>query len=167
MTEHTSENYLRHIEAAVRDGSPARVVFARLHDALARVVEFKVLTVLKLDPTTLRSVRLYSSEPSYPIGGIKQHVRSAWSEAVLDRGTVYVAHDLAALRATFPDSAAIEATGCGSIVATPIFHEGAVVGTMNLWHQEGYYDEVKGLRTVSFANAIAPVVRHGDPLNSN
>ena len=121
MTEHTSENYLRHIEAAVRDGSPARVVFARLHDALARVVEFKVLTVLKLDPTTLRSVRLYSSEPSYPIGGIKQHVRSAWSEAVLDRGTVYVAHDLAALRATFPDSAAIEATGCGSIVASSNF----------------------------------------------
>jgi hypothetical protein len=165
MTEHAFESDLRHVEAAAREGSPAQV-FARLHDALARVVGFKVLTVLKLDPATLRSVRLFSSEPSYPIGGTKQHVRSAWSEAVLDRVAVYVAHDLAALRATFPDSAAIEATGCGSIVAAPIIHEGAVVGTMNLWHRDGYYDDAKGLRTVPFASAIAPVVRD-DPLKFN
>jgi len=167
MTEQTSESYVRHVEAAARDGSPAHVVFARLHDALVTVVGFKVLTVLKLDPITLRSVRLFSSESSYPIGGTKQHARSAWSEAVLDRGIVYVAHDLAALRATFPDSAAIEATGCGSIIAAPIIFEGAIVGTMNLWHQDGYYDDAKGLRTVPFANAIAPVVRHCDPLISN
>jgi transcriptional regulator with GAF, ATPase, and Fis domain len=166
MSELTSESYLRDVEAAARDGSPAHVVFARLHDALARAVGFKVLTVLKLDPATLRSVRLFSSEPSYPIGGTKQHVRSAWSEAVLDRGAVYVAHDLAALRATFPDSAAIEATGCGSIVAAPIIYEDAVIGTMNLWHRDGYYDDAKGLRAVPFANAIAPLVR-GDPLKSN
>jgi len=166
MTEHTSGSDLRHVEAGARDGSPAPVVFARLRDALARVIGFKVLTVLKLDPATLRSVRLFSSEESYPIGGTKQHVRGAWSEAVLDRRTVYVAHDLAALRATFPDSAAIEATGCGSIVATPIIYEGAVVGTMNLWHQDGYYDEVNGLRTVPFANAIAPVVHRREPLKS-
>ena len=109
------------------------------------MVEFKVLTVLKLDPKTLRSVRLYSSEPSYPIGGAKQHVRSAWSEAVLDRQSVFIAHDLAALRATFPDSAAIEANGCGSIIAAPIALDGAVVGTMNLWHRDGYYDEEAGI----------------------
>jgi hypothetical protein len=158
--------YLRPVEAAVRDGSPAHVVFACLHEALANVVGFKVLTVLKLDLATLRSVRLYSSEPSYPIGGTKQHVRSAWSEAVLDRQAVFVAHDLAALRTTFPDSAAIEATGCGSIVAAPIVHQGAVVGTMNLWHQDGYYDEAKGLHTVPFANAIVPVVRDSNLLTT-
>src|ERR1700730_12169111 len=74
--------YLRAVQAATRDGLSDGVVFTRLNEALANVVGFKVLTVLKLDPTTLKSVRLYSSEPSYPIGGTKQHVRSAWSEAV-------------------------------------------------------------------------------------
>ena len=147
------------IKAAVRDGLPAHAVFARLHEALAEVVAFKVLTVLKLDPATLRSVRLYSSEPSYPIGGVKQHVRGGWSEAILDRRTVFVARDLAALRATFPDSAAIEETGCGSIVAAPIIHDQAIVGTMNLWHRNGYYDSAKGLLAMQFANAIAPIVR--------
>jgi len=154
---------VRALEAAARGGLPARAVFACLHDALAHVVGFKVLTVLKLDATTLRSVRLYSSEPSYPAGGTKQHMRGAWSEAVLERKAAFVAPDLAALRATFPDSAAIEATGCGSIVATPIIHDGAVVGTMNLWHRDGYFDAARALLTTPFADAIAPVVRDADP----
>jgi hypothetical protein len=151
------------VKAAVAEGMPAHAVFARLHEALIKVIAFKVLTVLKLDPITLRSVRLYSSEQSYPVGGVKQHVRSGWSEAILDRCTIFVAQDLAALRATFPDSAAIEETGCGSIIAAPIIHEHAIVGTMNLWHREGYYDNAKGLLAIPFANAIAPIVRDIDP----
>src|SRR5215475_10490560 len=84
-----AQSDLAAVEAAARDGSPAEVVFARLHEALTTVVGFKVLTVQKLDLATLRSVRLYSSEPSYPVGGIKQHERSAWSEAVLERHAVF------------------------------------------------------------------------------
>ena len=158
--------HLRSLEAAASRGLPARAVFERLYDALADVVGFKVLTVLKLDPATMRSVRLYSSEPSYPVGGTKQHVRSAWSEAVLERKIVFLASDLAAVRAAFPDSAAIEATDCGSIVAAPIVHDGAVVGTMNLWHREGYFDEAKARLVMPFADAIAWVVHEADPMTS-
>jgi hypothetical protein len=145
--------HLRALEAAAGGGLPAHAVFERLHDALAGVVGFKVLTVLKLDPATLRSVRLYSSEPSYPAGG-----------AVLERKTVFLAPDLAVVRAAFPDSAAIEATGCGSIVAAPIIHGGAVVGTMNLWHREGYFDAAKARLAMPFADAIARVVHDADPM---
>jgi hypothetical protein len=158
--------HLRAIEAAVHRGVPARDVFARLHEALTAVIGFKVLTVQKLDLTTLRSVRLYSTEPSYPVGGIKQHERSAWSETVLDRRTTFVARDVAALRAVFPDAAAIEAAGCGSIAAVPVIQAGTVLATMNLWHRDGYYDEEKGLRALPFAAAIAPVVRR-DPSKPN
>ena len=147
------------VESAVRDGSPAQTVFARLHEALVAAIGFKVLTVQKLNLATLRSVRLYSSEPTYPVGGIKQHERSGWSEAVLDRHAVFVARDVATLRATFPDSAAIEATGCGSIVAAPIILDGTVLGTMNLWHRDGYYDLAKSQLALPFAAAIARVVR--------
>ena len=157
------QDALRPIEAAVRDGLPARAVFERLREALAQVVAFKVLTVLKVDLKTLRSVRLYSSEPSYPVGGTKQHARGAWSEAVLDRQSAFVASDLAALRATFPDSAAIEATGCASIIAAPIIHDGVVVGTMNLWHRDRYYDDEKGALVAPFAQAISRVLRDTNP----
>jgi hypothetical protein len=166
MRDKASESHMDSLEAAIRGGAPAAVVYVRLHEALSKVIGFKVLTVQKLDLETLCSVRLYSSEKSYPIGGTKQHVRSAWSEAVLDRHRTYVAHDLAALRATFPDSAAIEATGCGSIVATPIIHEGRVVGTMNLWNRDGYYDDGAGKITMPFATAIARLVHDTQPTKS-
>ena len=158
--------HFRAVEAAVREGLPARDVFACLHEALTAVIGFKVLTVQKLNLTTLRSVRLYSTEPTYPVGGIKQHERSAWSEAVLDRRAAFVAPDVATLRATFPDAAAIETAGCGSIVAAPVIHEGVVLATMNLWHRDGYYHEALGLRAMPFAAAIAPIVRR-DPSKPN
>src|SRR5688500_2936249 len=119
------------IGAAVGAGATQHDVFRRLHAALSDAVGFKVITILKLDSLSLRSLRLYSIEPSYPIGGSKQHVRNSWSEAILDRRAAFVAHDLAALRATFPDSAAIEAAGCGSIVAAPIIDGNVTIGTMN------------------------------------
>jgi hypothetical protein len=150
---------LTDIQHAVIDGRLDKVVFAKLGEAMARLVGFKVYTVLEIDPATLRSIRLHSSEPSYPIGGTKQHMRSAWSQAVFDRRTYFLAPDLTALRATFPDSAAIEAVGCGSVLAVPIIANDGVAGTMNLWHREGYYDSAKGELALPFAAAIAPIVR--------
>ena len=128
-------------------GSPARVVFARLHDALRKVVGFKVLTVLKLDPATLRSVRLYSSEPSYPIGGTKQHVRSAWSEAVLDRRTAFTSRMIWRRCARpFPTAPPSRRRDAARLLRRRSSIGNAVVGTMNLWHRDGYYDDAKGLR---------------------
>ncbi len=113
--------------------------------------------MLRLDTATLRSVRLYSSEPSYPIGGTKQHGHNAWSASVVDRGAVFVTPGLAELRAAYPDSAAIEAVGCGSVIAVPILGEGRTLGTMNLWHEDGFYDEAKGQAALPFAAALAPL----------
>jgi hypothetical protein len=148
---------LASIRQAVRDGLPHAEIFARLNHALAGLIGFRVLTVLKLDTATLRSLRLYSSEPSYPIGGTKQHGRNDWSRSVVDRGAVFVTPSLAELRAAYPDSEAIEAVGCGSVIAVPIIGAGGTVGTMNLWHEDGFYDEAKGQRALPFAAALAPL----------
>jgi hypothetical protein len=145
------------VKGATDEGLSDEVIFQRLLVGLKRDVGLRVLTVLNLDPGTLRSVRLYSSEASYPIGGIKQHVRSAWSDAVIDRHAVFLARNIRELRASFPDSAAIEATGCGSIIAVPVLSAGTLIATMNLWHREGFYDADKGERAIPFADALAPL----------
>lgn len=149
------------VVAAIDAGRQDAEVYALLAAGLRAAVGFRVLTVLRIDTATLRSVRLYSSEPSYPPGGTKQHYRSAWSEAVLDRWEVFLAPGLAALRATFPDSAAIEATGCGSVIAVPILGGADVLGTMNLWHEDGFYDATKAARAQPFAAAMAPICARG------
>jgi len=148
---------LQRVVAAVRDGLPDTEVYARLADGLQSVVGFKVLTVLRIDPATLRSVRLFSSEPSYPVGGTKQHARNAWSAAIFDRCEAFLAPGLAEVRATFPDSAAIEATGCASIIATPVIGADGVLGTLNLWHRDGFYDRAKASWAMPFAATIAPL----------
>lgn len=156
-----TQDAVARIVAAVEAGREDADVYALLAAGLRAAVGFRVLTVLKIDTATLRSIRLYSSEASYPVGGTKQHPRNAWSEAVLDRHEVFMASDLAALRANFADSAAIEATGCGSIIAVPILGETGVLGTMNLWHEDGFYDVDKAARARPFAAAIAPLCTRG------
>ena len=153
----TAAGALTSLSQAVGEGRPDGAVFAMLGEAMAELVGFKVFTVLKIDSASMRSVRLHSSEPSYPVGGTKQHVRSAWSEAVFGRRTFYLAADLDAVRATFPDSAAIEKVGCGSVLAVPIIAGDRVLGTMNLWHKDGFYDGSKGEIALPFAAAVAPV----------
>lgn len=118
------------------------------------------MTVLRIDPATLRSARLYSSEPSYPVGGTKEHRRGPWSEAIFGRRTYFLAPDLPAVRAAFPDSSAIAATGCGSVLALPISDaDGSVLGTLNLWHLDGHYDDAKAQAALPFAEALAPLLR--------
>ena len=109
---------------------------------MQELVGYKVLTLLKFDVESFRSVRIFSSEPSYPIGGIKQHPRhSAWSEHIVDRCIPFVAVTLEDVRRTFPDHAGIEAVGCGSTLSVPIVHRGQPKGTLNLWHVSGFTDQ--------------------------
>ena len=158
MSESTrTADLLAGLTRAVDAGASDEAVFDLLGGAMSELVGFKVYTVLRIDPVTLRSVRLHSSEPSYAIGGTKQHVRSAWSEAIFGDRTVFLAPGLDAVRATFPDSAGIEAVGCGSVLAVPIITDGQVVGTMNLWHRDGFYDRRNGEVSLPFAAAVAPV----------
>lgn len=137
----------------------ATETFALLNRALSEAVGFKVLTVLRIDWTTFQSKRLYSTEPTYPVGAIKQHVRSAWSEAVLDRRGVFLAPTRADIAAIFPDAESIFRTGCSSLMALPILDGSDVLGTVNLWHSNGYYDHQKAKAARPFAAAIARVCR--------
>jgi hypothetical protein len=162
VRDHTAAAYqgdscLPSVVLAVQQGLADAEVYARLAGALQSAVGFKVLTVLRIDPATLRSVRLFSSEPSYPIGGNKQHARNAWSTAIFERREVFLAPGYAEVRAAFPDSGAIEAVGCASIIAVPVPGPDGTLGTMNLWHEDGFYDQAKADRAVPFAAAIAPL----------
>ena len=43
------------------------------------------------------------------------------------------------------------------MIAVPILGEGRTLGTMNLWHEDGFYDEAKGQAALPFAAALAPL----------
>ena len=120
-------------------GQP-EATFRVLADALRALVGHKVMTVLKFDVAAMQSVRLYSSEPSYPLGGIKQHHPGAWSEAIVVRGRYFIAATTEEVRAAFPDHAGITAAGCGAVLCLPVLFDGRCLATLNLWHISGHYD---------------------------
>jgi hypothetical protein len=147
------------VATAQRESGQPTPTFRALADALQAVVGHKVMTVLKLDNETLISVRLFSSEASYPPGGRKQHARGAWSAAVIDRGTCFLAPTTADVRTHFPDAAGIEAAGCGSIVCLPVRHDGVTLATLNLWHVSGHYDAAKAERALPLVSLLVPACR--------
>jgi hypothetical protein len=132
--------------------------FDGLARAMQNVVGYKVLTLLKFDVATFRSVRLFSTEPSYPVGGVKQHQRgTAWSEHIVDRRVPFLAATLEDVRRSFPDHAGIEAANCGSTLSVPILHRDRPIGTVNLWHVSGFYKPVSAGPVLTFAPLLVPV----------
>jgi hypothetical protein len=138
-----------------RLGQP-QPTFEALEAALQALVGHRVMTVLKIDLSTLRSVRLFSSEMTYPPGQPKQHRSGPWSAAVIDRGTFFLAPTTSDVRAAFPDASGIEAAGCGSVLCLPVRYDGRTLATLNLWHVSGHYDEAAAERALPFASLLVP-----------
>jgi hypothetical protein len=148
--------WLSRVALALAEPGQPRPTFAALAEAMQALAGFRVMTVLRMDAATLRSRRLFSSEPSYPTGGEKQHARGAWSRAIIDERRHFVAATPDEIRATFPDHAAILATGCGAIVCLPVVHDGVCRATLNLWHEAGRYDDATAARLRPLAQCLIP-----------
>jgi hypothetical protein len=158
-TDDETAAWFARVAAAQREGGQPAPTFRALADALQAVVGHRVMTVLKLEVATLTSVRLFSSEASYPPGGRKQHGRGAWSAAVIDRGTYFLAPTAADVRTHFADAAGIEAAGCGAIVCLPVRHAGRTLATLNLWHVDRHYGAATAERAWPFASLLVPACR--------
>ena len=149
MTNERIPLLLDAVRAEQAGGQPG---FAALARAMQELVGYKVLTLLRFDVETYRSVRLFSSAPSYPVGGVKQHRRGgAWSEHIVDRRVPFVAATTEDVRRSFPDHAGIEAAGCGSTLSVPVLYRDRPIGTLNLWHVSGFYGPGSAKPVVPFA----------------
>jgi hypothetical protein len=146
---------------AAAQGMPGQpeTTFRALADALQALVGHKVMTVLKLDERALRSIRLFSSEPSYPPGGVKQHQPGVWSEAIVGRKTYFIAPTMDDVRLAFFDYGGIAAAGCGSVLCLPVLYDGHCLATLNLWHASGHYDRAAAELALPFAGFLIPSCR--------
>ena len=159
MTDDEAFAHFSGAAAALGGRGQPQAGFIAVASALQAVVGHKVMTVLKIDTARLSSVRLFSSEKSYPPGAAKQHRRGAWSEAVIDQGRYFLAARSADVAAAFPDHAGIEAAGCGSVLCLPVRYDGSCVATLNLWHVSGHYDDTAAERAQPFASLLITACR--------
>lgn len=128
--------------AAHADPDQPGATFRALDAALAAAPGHILFTVLIHHPGLRQSERFYSNMPvDYPVGGSKPVTDSPWMKQVIDRGQPYIGRTRADIQEVFYDYELIWSLGCESVLNYPVRWQGQTVGTLNLLHRAGFYDE--------------------------
>jgi hypothetical protein len=116
-------------------------LFGALDAALGAVLGHRLFTLMRYHADSGESERIYTTHPrEYPVGGRKPLNPTAWTELVLRRQQPYLGRTAADIRAVFFDHALIASLGCGSVLNLPVVWDGRTLGTINLLHEERWYD---------------------------
>lgn len=102
-------------------------------ESLALRVDFDLLTVLDVDWEANLVRRSFSTnENSYPSGGVKRLMGSAWANQVIFDGQPFRSLTIAEFRSAFSDHQALEALGLSYALNVPLQEGGRTVRTINL-----------------------------------
>lgn len=116
--------------------------FTAIIRALAEVPGYILFTILVYHPDARQSERFYSNMPdAYPVGGRKPVTDSPWMQTLLGRGEPYIGRSEADIRDVFFDHELIISLGCESVLNMPARWRGRTIGTLNLLHEAGHYNE--------------------------
>ena len=144
--------------AAVRAGQPD-VLFSALDGALAAVLGHRLFTVLLHHAATGESERRYTNRPAaYPVGGRKALNPTAWAQQVIHERRPYLGRTAADVRAVFFDHELIASLGCGSVINIPVVWNDRLLGTLNLLHEEHWYEESDTAIGLTFAALASPAL---------
>lgn len=120
--------------------SDAPQVFRALETFCQSQVGVKLFSCSIFDLKTRQAKRAYTNDDvNYPLSGLKDIQQSRWTDAVLDRGEIFVANDVDGFKDVFEDHEKIADLGLASAINVPIILAQRFMGTVNLLHEEGYY----------------------------
>jgi GAF domain-containing protein len=130
------------IAAAHADPDQPGATFRATDTALAQQPGHILFTVLVHHPALRQSERYYTNQPAaYPVGGRKPVTDSPWMHRVIRDGQPYIGRSRHDIEQNFFDHALIVSLGCESILNMPVRWRGQTIGTLNLCHRAGFYDE--------------------------
>ena len=139
-------------------GQP-RTGFDALEAALGRLIGHKLFTLMVLDCDKGEAERVYSNQPdAYPVLGRKPlGAMTEWGRHVIEGREPYIGHTAADIRWAFFDHALIASLGCASVINLLVTFDGALLGTVNMLHEEHYYEEADLEVGAPFAQLLAPL----------
>jgi hypothetical protein len=152
----SSPHFARVAEALARPGQP-RALFVALDRAMADTLGHRLFTILRYHPDVQESARVYTSQSAaYPVGGRKTVRPTPWTARVFGERQPYIGRTAADILASFPDAELILSLGCESALNLPVVFDGRVLGTVNLLHEAGWYDEGDVPVGLTFAALAVP-----------
>lgn len=149
--------YIADAAAAVAAAGQPGTLFAALDQAMGKAIGHILFTILVVHPGAQQSQRYYSNKPAaYPVGGRKPITGSPWFQRVLGQGQCYIGRDYADIQDVFFDHELIRSLGCESVLNVPVRWNGTSLGTINLLHRAGWYDEADIPAAQQFAALAVP-----------
>jgi len=128
---HLSEKNVVMLSQACASGD-ATALFTEVDRQTVAALSHVLCTINRLDESTLRLQRLYSSNPqAYPPGGTKDKAGTSWGRHVLQQRRVFVGEGAQAIAQSFDDHDAIAALGLRSVINVPVVFAGRCLGTVN------------------------------------
>ena len=144
MTEKDLEWQLMDFGQTIAGAAQPDECWKSLQDLTSTVAGFKLFTVMTVDLTNEVARRAYSSHPvDYPVSGTKPIQYDSWFEIVHKQHKLFVANTIADIAKVFPDHEKIWSLGCGSVVNLPVIIEGQLAATINMLHEEHYYNSAR------------------------
>jgi GAF domain-containing protein len=150
-------DYENFVAAVGEHGQPGKA-FAALEELTREIVGVKLFTVMTSDTKEKVSERVYSNMPdAYPVSGTKPYNETHWSDITLKQKRTFVANTIDDIAQVFGDHELIKSLGCESVINVPIIVDGAVIGTINCLHEQGFYteDRVKAADALKLPGAVA------------
>jgi transcriptional regulator with GAF, ATPase, and Fis domain len=145
--------------AVANPAQPAEIL-AALERATAECLGHKLFTVMLYHGETGESERFYTNRPdAYPVGGRKALNPTFCTEQVLRRREPFLGRTGADIKAVFFDHERIAALGCHSVINLPVAEDGQILGTINLLHEESWYEADDLVLGAVFAALMVPVYR--------
>jgi GAF domain-containing protein len=133
-------------------------LFRSIDQALGELVGHKLFTILYTSPDAQQVIRLYSNQPeAYPVSGAKKMGPTPWGDLVIKRGQPYIGNTEDDIKWAFFDHELIKSLGCDSVLNVPVVIEGRTLGTLNLLHQAGWYEDRHVAIATPFAYLLAPL----------
>lgn len=149
--------HIRALSAAVRLAGQPMTTFRALDAAMNAVIGHSYITVLLYHADLQEIERFYSSNlEAYPLAGRKDVPESAWTEKLLINQECYIGYDANDIKKYFFDHELIHSLGCDAILNVPVVYDGITLGTVNLVHEEGWYDEGDTEIALTLASIAAP-----------
>lgn len=149
------------LAALVESCRAAPEPFRAVQDALAEAVGFRLFTMMVIDWAAGEAARIWSNMPeSYPVQGRKPLGRmTGWGRHVLEGRQPWIGRDAQDIAWAFFDHELIVRLGCASCLNQPVIDGDRVIGTINMLHEAGWYDEADAAVAAPFAALLVPHFR--------
>ncbi len=142
MTRADPAPHLAAVLAAQREEDQPAALFRAVDAALAATIGHRLFTILVHHPAARENEQFYTNRAAeYPVGGRKPLTDAPWMRQVIEQGEPYIGRTRADIESVFFDHALIVSLGCESVLNMPVRWRARTLGTLNLLHRAGHYEE--------------------------